>query len=268
MSDAQPVSRACFNCGTPLTGSFCPDCGQKSQPLNPRLADFLHELAHETLHVDGKFFRSVAKLLRAPGFLTHEYFEGRRARWVSPIRLYLVFALVYFAIASFAPPSAMRVTVTGDTDEEQAAALRQIGFQSEAELREAVNHAYATWAPRAMFVLLPLFAWLVSALLKPVGRNYPQHLYFALHVHAAWFAVGALGLLISLWLPPLADKAVSFAVLSYAVIYLILALMRAYGRTARQAFTRAAIVVPVYGISILLVIIVVLAVIFGRGAMG
>jgi hypothetical protein len=122
-----PASSTCFNCGAALTGLFCPHCGQKSLPLHPRIADFLHELAHETLHVDGRIFSSFSRLLRNPGFLTREYFEGRRARWVSPIRLYLIFSVLYFAIASFSPPSAMRVKVTGDSSQEEAAALQTIG---------------------------------------------------------------------------------------------------------------------------------------------
>jgi hypothetical protein len=30
------------------------------------------------------------------------------------------------------------------------------------------------------------------------GRNYPQHLYFALHVHAGWFFAGAVALAVVL----------------------------------------------------------------------
>ncbi len=42
-----------------------------------------------------------------------------------------------------------------------------------------------------MIAMVPLFAWLVG-LVAAGRRNFPQHLYFALHVHAAWFAAFAL----------------------------------------------------------------------------
>jgi hypothetical protein len=41
--------------------------------------------------------------------------------------------------------------------------------------------ALVEWVPRAMFVLVPLFAGLVALMVRRSGRNYPQHLYFALH---------------------------------------------------------------------------------------
>jgi hypothetical protein len=266
MSGSTPASSTCFNCGAALTGPFCANCGQKALPLHPRIADFLHELVHETLHVDGKIFSSFSTLLRSPGFLTREYFEGRRARWVSPIRLYLIFSVLYVAIATLSPPSGMRVTVTGDSPQEEAAALQTIGFTTEAELREAVNHTYAKWAPRALFVLVPWFAWLVGATLKSAGRTYLEHLFFALHVHAAWFAIGALGLAIAAFLPETVGKVISIAMTIYASVYFLFALSRAYDRPMRKALSRVAIVLPIYGATILLAISgLVVMLLFGRG---
>ena len=90
----------CPNCDAPLTGRFCAQCGQKVMPVGPTLSYFLHDLTHELLHVDGKIFRSVRLLLFRPGFLTREYFLGRRARYISPIRLYLIFSLAFFAASA------------------------------------------------------------------------------------------------------------------------------------------------------------------------
>ena len=69
--------------------------------------DLAHDVVHEFLHVDSKIFRTVKLLLLKPGFLTREYFEGRRVRYVSPLRLYLVFSVINFAAAALVdrPPS-------------------------------------------------------------------------------------------------------------------------------------------------------------------
>jgi hypothetical protein len=93
----------CPNCDARLGDNYCPHCGQKVTPINPSLHDFLHDLTHELLHVDGKIFQSVRLLLTRPGFLTAEYFRGRRATYVSPIRLYLIFSVAFFAVSSLAP---------------------------------------------------------------------------------------------------------------------------------------------------------------------
>ena len=89
MSEIARQSDFCYNCGIRLTGRFCAACGQKVQELDPSLTHFLHDLTHELLHFDGKIYRSVWTLLARPGVLTRDHFEGRRARWISPIRLYL-----------------------------------------------------------------------------------------------------------------------------------------------------------------------------------
>lgn len=78
MNDAVGLEQ-CPNCGVRLTGRYCADCGQKTAPLNPTIGHFLHEVAHELLHFDGKIFRSVWLLLTRPGFLTRELLAGRPA---------------------------------------------------------------------------------------------------------------------------------------------------------------------------------------------
>ena len=60
----------CPNCGAMRSGAYCAACGQKAAPLNPTIADFLHDLTHELLHVDGKIFRSVRLLLTRPATRT------------------------------------------------------------------------------------------------------------------------------------------------------------------------------------------------------
>ncbi len=265
MNGSTAASSPCLNCGADLAGRYCAHCGQKSQPLDPRLSDFLHEFVHELFHVDGKFLRSTKQLLLAPGFLTRETFEGRRTRWVTPLRLYLVFSVLYFAVASAAPPK-MTVTASGN-DQEQAARLREIGFQSEEELSRTINSEFAHSVPRVMFVLVPIFAWLTSVVWRRTRRNYPQHLYFALHVHAAWFAAAAVGLVAKWFLPSMLANVIQGALVVYCVAYLVFAMRRAYNSTTKQALARAAMIVPLYSVMLLLSAIgLVLTVFYSHGA--
>ncbi len=97
--DAAPA--ACPNCGNRRVGRYCSICGQKASPLAPTLGYFMHELTHEVLHVDGKIFRSLRLLLTRPGFLTREIFAGRRASYISPIRLYLTPSILAYALGAF-----------------------------------------------------------------------------------------------------------------------------------------------------------------------
>jgi hypothetical protein len=259
-------STTCYNCKTPLTGLFCAACGQKAQSLNPSAHDLLHDITHEMLHVDGRIFRSVQRLLFSPGFLTREQFEGRRARWISPLRLYLIFSVIYFGVTAFGG-GAVRVGVTGGTDRETAQELQKLGFASEAEMQEAVAHARATWVPRAMFLLVPLFAWFVHLASRRTGRNYPQHLMFALHVHAAWFGAGAIADLAAKTRVPVIGAVFGPISVVYGSAYLVLAFRRAYAIPTRTALLRAAIVgVAYFIVTVLAVMAILLPVIFWHRA--
>jgi hypothetical protein len=244
----------CLNCGATLEGPFCAQCGQKDGPVNPTVHDLLHDLAHEFLHFDGKIVQSVRLLLTAPGALTRELFEGRRVRHVSPIRLYLTFSVLYFAVAAIAPPpSNLRVEVTPDSDPAVAATETPEDLERrDQEVERTALVAIGTWIPRVMFVLVPIFAGLVALAARKSGYTYPQHLYFALHVHAASFAVLAVSAAASIRRIPVVTPAVSVLANLYVVMYLVLALRRAYRLSAWRAALRGAAVGIVYSLLVLL----------------
>lgn len=248
MSHTAVALPECPNCGRALDGTYCAGCGQKVAPVNPTVSDVLHEFIHEALNIDGKTFRSARLLFAKPGFLAREQFEGRRARYVSPARLYLIFSVMYFAVAAVAPPSSqgrggVRVSVTGADEAE----LRKRGFESEQQLQQAVSRSLDTWAPRAMFVLVPVFALLVKGATRGSGRNYPQHLYFALHLHAAAFAFLAIGVLGRYARAvPYVEETVGLLAMMSLVAYSALAFRRAYGGTTACAVLRTAVVGLVY----------------------
>lgn len=253
----------CHNCGVRLTGPFCAACGQKSVPLSVTFHDFFHEFTHEMLHVDGRLFRTVRRLLLSPGFLTREYIQGRRAQWISPIRLYLTFSVAFFALSAV---TGMRIGVHGSSPrqtgwhfslrggpqagvaerDDQAAEdeARKLGFENLAALQDAVDHAIIAWIPRVMFVLLPLFAWLVALAYRRVDRNYLHHLIFSVHVHAAWFAAATAAKIVELASQSISQPLLQF-VPAFAAVYAVLAFRRVYGRT-RLAFVRIALVLMVY----------------------
>lgn len=252
----------CHNCGIRLTGPYCAACGQKAVPLSVTLHEFLHELTYETLHVDGRLFQSIRRLLLSPGFLTREYIQGHRARWISPIRLYLIFSVAYFGLSAmtglrvgvYDRPTrdgwrvslgrAPELSVTLDNDENAEDEAKALGFPSFAAMRDAVNRAIFAWVPRVMFLLMPLFAWFVALAYRRVDRNYLHHLIFAVHVHAVWFAAGAVAKAVELAMP-MAGDLLEAVVVVFAIVYVVRAFRRVYGKV-RFAFVRIAVVLAAY----------------------
>ena len=270
----------CHNCGIRLTGPFCAACGQKSLPLGVTLHDFFHELTHEALHVDGRIFQSIRRLL-SPGFLTREYIQGRRARWISPIRLYLIFSVLFFALSAFtgfrgvvtetrregglklSVRNTPQIAITADDNEDAEDEIKALGFESVAALQEAVNRAVLAWVPRVMFVLLPLFAWLVAVAYRKVDGNYLHHLIFAVHVHAAWFAAGAVARVAEVMSRPLGEG-LEALLLVFGPVYAVLAFRRVYGQV-RRSFARIAFVMGAYLLAVTVAMaVIVVPVVFHR----
>jgi hypothetical protein len=94
---AHPAPHArCGNCGAELCGPYCHVCGQPIKGAIRPLASLLHDMADTLLNLDSRIFRTLLPLLLRPGFLTNEYFAGRRVRYVTPFRLYF-----FLSVASF-----------------------------------------------------------------------------------------------------------------------------------------------------------------------
>lgn len=87
----------CLNCGARLTGPYCSQCGQKGH-IHRTLSAFFHDLLHGVFHFEGKIWRTLPMLAFKPGELTRRYIEGERARFVSPMALFLFSVFMMFAV--------------------------------------------------------------------------------------------------------------------------------------------------------------------------
>src|SRR5215469_9339105 len=105
----------CVNCGAELTGPYCANCGQKRFVESDRkLGHLLHHFLASATDLDGRVWRTLRALLFRPGLLSREYFEGRRARWLSPVSIFFAASVLYFIAplhgSDFAPTFAQQVT--------------------------------------------------------------------------------------------------------------------------------------------------------------
>jgi hypothetical protein len=94
-----PQTFVCANCGAPLSGDYCAACGQKHEPHIHALGHFAGEALESVTHADSRLWRTLGYLLVKPGRLTREFFDGRRASYLPPFRLYLVISLAFFLVA-------------------------------------------------------------------------------------------------------------------------------------------------------------------------
>jgi hypothetical protein len=207
----------CLNCGAALQGDFCHVCGQKASAHHLGLHDVAHEAAHELLHLDGKILTTMKLLLLEPGQLTKDFIEGKRVRYISPIRLYLTWSVIFFALAVIAPPRdrIVKINTSSTATAEDSKRAEKLG--------EEILHNL----PRVMFVLMPVFALLTWLFYRRQQPYYVPHLYYAIHFHAFVFCILAAGVLLAL--AGRAGKVVGMTLFLAVFPYHFIGLKRVFG---------------------------------------
>jgi len=286
---------ACLNCGTAVSRNYCPECGQHVVDPDPTLRELGHELAAGFLNWDGKLLGTVRLLLTSPGTLTEEYLAGRRVRFISPLRVYLTCSFLFFFVKAVLPAaplqiSGVRASVGKDTapratatqigiitvqEDDEAQSLAELdrlakksdGFGSAwgrhfaAALRDKakLTATIAANVPRVMFVLVPIFAALVALVFRRRRMRYPQHLAFALHVHAFLFLALLPTLITRVVTIGWVDAIVVVASFALIAVHLVLATRRVYGVTTRGAIARSGLIAGAYFVAFTLAMVALFA---------
>src|SRR3954454_16496380 len=96
-ADGHTHEKSCLNCGTKLTGPYCSACGQKAH-VHRSVRGFLQDFIAGLFNFEGKIWRTLPMLAWRPGEMTRRYIAGERARFISPVALYLFTVFAMFAV--------------------------------------------------------------------------------------------------------------------------------------------------------------------------
>ena len=95
--------KTCLNCGHQVEERYCPSCGQENierrQPFHFLFTHFVEDFTH----YDGQFWGTVKNLLFKPGKLTNVYLEGKRQKFVPPVKLYIFVSFITFFVFALFP---------------------------------------------------------------------------------------------------------------------------------------------------------------------
>ncbi len=273
------MTRLCLNCSAELTGRYCANCSQAADVHVPSTRELLHEALEGITHSDSRLWRTLYLLWFEPGRLTQEFVAGRRASYLPPFRLYLVLSILFFLAASFSTTHVKLVqfdtatkvvqfdtaTVTSQPEcdilNSTAFAVTLFGRDWAPKIKHACNeiardngvnlfHVAVGTAPKAMFILLPLVAFLHMLMYWKPRHKYAEHLLFFLHVHAFFFSVMTLAVLSAeaadAW-PALDSVASLIRLLLWSLpVYTIFALRRVFGRGWTRTLVKASALFAVY----------------------
>ena len=260
------ASVSCPNCRTATPDAFCSHCGQRNLDLRLSLRELISEAAEEALGVDSRIVNTLRPFFLRPGRLTRDYLDGKRARYTSPLKLYLVASAIFFLVVAIrgeplqvtigpSPGAQVGFQLPERTEAEQlkqqmqrsgwlgARLLRNLDKLQSAtpeqrqELLGRLTSDITSSSAKAMFVLVPLFALLLKLFFR--GRFYVEHLVFALHLHALWFALHTVPHAVQVtWLRGLATAA--------SVVYVFLAVRTVYGESGLRTGLKLGAILVVY----------------------
>lgn len=248
----------CPNCGSDRVDSYCAECGQRAGDLHVTVGQFVRDALNGLFSFDSRVWRTLIALVGRPGLLTVEYWRGRRARYVAPLRLYLfVSFFTFLLLALLARGDVLDTTGTnpdapvrvGFSDEHDAEA--DMGWFVEGVLvpitedPEAFEALFVQRLPWMFFALVPVFGMYLRLLYRRRERFYVPHLVFALHFHAAAFLISSAGRAGALLWEPLSE--IAFLAL---LVALFLSLRRAYGEGWFRTIVKQLCLLFVHGLSI------------------
>ena len=223
----------CRNCEAVLEGEYCSQCGQREGRGDLHFSELAGELLGDFVSWDSRLWRTLLPLVFRPGFLTAEFMVGHKARYIPPLRLYLIISFVLFLVLSIGAgdmihvstsDSSATVAVQGEmaqgeksvedidagdiradislADEDDPVWLQELDQRIEDNAQQLGDdpdqfmELLLEYLPQMMFLLLPLFALLlkISFLFSPF--HYLQHLVFALHYHSFVYLLYLMGVVI------------------------------------------------------------------------
>ena len=134
--NAEHGPSACLNCGTATIGPHCHQCGQKRH-VHRSLAAIGHDIMHGVLHLDGKLWRTLPLLTLKPGKITRRYIDGERAKFVSPMGMFLFTVFLMFGVfqvLGITPPTDIDAPDVDSTIEDIRANAQQEQDAAKAQL--------------------------------------------------------------------------------------------------------------------------------------
>jgi hypothetical protein len=238
-------------------------------PADPTVSELAGDAWQELSGYDGRIAATFKALLH-PGRLTLEYLAGHRARYLSPVRVYLTLSVIYFVVSAAAPadpsnrpgqlqgPGQLKIGVwTTDpaqmTEEDRAEMQKELDEMAwplraliEAIQKDPVafRTRLFTIMPRMFFAMLPVFAGIVWLFHK--RRRFPAALVYSSHLQAFAFLAFTLSELAKFSQSAAVAAVVGIVVLTGFIAYVLRSLRAVFGDSWPWTLAKAAGIGVVY----------------------
>ena len=252
----------CTNCGADAADVFCARCGEKQPDHHDyKLTHVAGHAFHELVHLDSKLFITLRHLVARPGFLTAEYFAGRKTRYIAPLRLYLTLFFLSFLISTAYKPLSIysaqnmaRLDKKGAVGQlmDKVAARKNLTRE---EVAEKIDQKWHAAVSSLQLLNVILIAGVLALAFVGTKHYFAEHLVFAMH----FLAFGGLLTIVS-WpfrffagLGTTAGSVLNGVTSLMLLAYLVLSLRRFYQvRGGRLVWKTIVVAVGVWIITVLM----------------
>jgi len=252
IAENPPAFPTCLNCGCQVERNYCPNCGQHIASYSKGLWQLIQEFLEEFIRFDSKLLRTVVPLVTKPGFLTLEWANGKRMRYITPLKLYVTVSALCFLVLSLRPEAKI-IQAPGSIADLRLSAdnpalrplIRNGLWQPSMTDPKVLREHMLMHLPTASLLLIPITALIFSLLYMRGKRYYVEHLVFVLHYDCFCYLSFGFAALISGEIPRL-------TAFLWSVGYLLFAMKRTYGQGWLKTFLKFAIFGCIYLVLIII----------------
>lgn len=225
MSKTRRKLTICNNCGTTLMNheNFCPNCGQENHDKQASTVQLANDFMEDYVGFDNKIVRSIIPLLINPGRMTVEFLDGKRKKYISPIRLFIFLTFIYFAVYLWLY-SDWEGTITIE------------GHQPTGEQEEEFVRNFQNNLNLIAFLFLPIQALLIMALFWTKNRRYfVNYFVYTLHLFSFLLFLGIIVQFVHWFIPDddfwsYFELGFLFLLVVYIIYYSIISLKRVFNK--------------------------------------
>lgn len=280
---------SCLNCEHQFNSeeNYCSQCGQENHDLKIPLKHLLEEFLEGLFHFDNKVWLSLKTLFLYPGSITKEFLAGRRVSFVPPIRLYVFFSFIFFlvlniynseksklkddeklldAVERLVKEEDSTAKFTGlDSLEIQLDTSQKISKKERMVLSRIknldgkaikfLNQKFYKYLSFALFLLVPIFAFIMKLVYYRSRKFYYEHLIASIHYHVVVF------ILMTIMLGAAFIDSPTFVYLLLFLagfVYFVISLKTVFSQSITRSTLKALIIFMSYGFLLLCMILIII----------
>lgn len=279
----QREEKKCLNCDTELTGRYCHNCGQENVEQKEPIGRVFLNLIEGLTFFNSKFFKTLIPFIVKPGLLTKEYNNGKRASFLSPIKMYFFLSFLYFLLYfTFGTNlgNTVDITIGKDVVTDSSKISKQQKDSIYNKIAEARSKEYSNWfsskirklemeaiekddnstleimnrsflsnIPKVVFFVMPFFALVLKLFYRK--NYYIEHLVHSLHIHSFAFLVLILSLSLKI---TIGIKGGGMGVIStlITIIYFTISLYKVHHQKISKVLVKSFLSVFLYAILFIL----------------